>query len=303
MKKECNNYTIFGRLGMLFKKFMNYMVMTTLIRRGRKALREMEEKSKHANQNSRDLLMRIVNDNKDTEYGRKYHFADIKSPEDFRKMVPYSSYDDYAPYIERVIDKGEKDLYTVYPIETYALSSGSVGVPKRVPVSAEALDIYSQYAAAKTFATCDNYYKEKTGKHHKFGMGLNTLEVTYQKTSNKDVLPLPDLSVYSNLYLLFHIAKILRVQLGGDVRYWTSYYAPDYSANIGQFAVQDASLQRVKVGNYPIVNVYLNMHLKRCRIYLAMNHVNAGSGHYFWAPHYPVNPRNFHFGVSWNFFN
>ena len=128
-------------------------------------------------------------------------------------------------------------------------------------------------------------------------------EVTYQKTSNKDVLPLPDLSVYSNLYLLFHIAKILRVQLGGDVRYWTSYYAPDYSANIGQFAVQDASLQRVKVGNYPIVNVYLNMHLKRCRIYLAMNHVNAGSGHYFWAPHYPVNPRNFHFGVSWNFFN
>ena len=29
MEKECNNYTIFGRLGMLFKKFMNYMVMTT----------------------------------------------------------------------------------------------------------------------------------------------------------------------------------------------------------------------------------------------------------------------------------
>ena len=128
-------------------------------------------------------------------------------------------------------------------------------------------------------------------------------EVTYQKTSNKDVLPLPDVSIYSNLYLLFHIAKILRVQLGGDVRYWTSYYAPDYSANIGQFAVQDASHQRVKVGNYPIINVYLNMHLKRCRIYLAMDHVNAGSGRYFWAPHYPVNPRTFHFGVSWNFFN
>ena len=173
---------------MLFKKFMNYMVMTTLIRRGRKALAEMETKSKNANQNSRDLLMRIINGNKDTEYGKKYHFAEIKTPEDYRKMVPFSNYDDYAPYIERVIDKGEKDLYTVYPIETYALSSGSVGVPKRVPVSAEALDIYSQYAAAKTFATCDNYYKEKTGKHHKFGMGLNTLEVTYQKTNDGKTL-------------------------------------------------------------------------------------------------------------------
>ena len=128
-------------------------------------------------------------------------------------------------------------------------------------------------------------------------------EVTYQTSSNQEVLPLPDLSVYSNLYLLFHIAKILRVQLGGDVRYFTSYYAPDFAPNIQQFAVQDNHYARAKVGNYPIVNVYLNMHLKHCRIYLAMNHINQGSGHAFWAPHYPVNPRSFHFGVSWNFFN
>ena len=128
-------------------------------------------------------------------------------------------------------------------------------------------------------------------------------EVSYQKTSNADILPLPQLSLYTNLYLVFQVAKVLRIQVGGDMRYFTSYYAPDYALNVGQFAVQDTSSPRVKVGNYPIINAYVNLHLKHCRVYLSMNHVNQGDGHYYWAPHYPVNPRTFHFGVSWNFFN
>ena len=64
-------------------------------------------------------------------------------------------------------------------------------------------------------------------------------EITWQKTTDEDALPLPQLNCYSNLYLLFRIAKVLRVQLGGDVRFFTKYYAPDYSTAIGQFAVQD----------------------------------------------------------------
>ena len=128
-------------------------------------------------------------------------------------------------------------------------------------------------------------------------------EVTYQTTSNADALPLPALSLYSNLYLTFRVAKVLNVEMGGDLRYFTSYYAPDYSPAIQQFAVQDAALPRIKVGNYPLVNVYINLHIQHCRVYVAMNHVNAGSGRMFWAPHYPMDPRNIHFGVSWNFFN
>ena len=128
-------------------------------------------------------------------------------------------------------------------------------------------------------------------------------EVTYQKTSKASVLPLPDLSLYTNLYLLFRIARVLRVQVGGDMRYFTSYYAPDYAPSICQFATQDTRYARTKIGNYPIVNVYANMHLKHCRLYLTVNHVNEGDGHAFWAPHYPIDPLTFHFGVSWNFFN
>lgn len=128
-------------------------------------------------------------------------------------------------------------------------------------------------------------------------------DITYQTTSNAAVLPLPKLTLYSNLYLNFRIAKVLNVEVGGDVRYFTRYYAPDYCPAIQNYAVQDNSQPMVKIGNYPIVNAYVNLHIKHCRLYLAMHHLNAGSGRMFWAPHYPMDPRTFHFGVSWNFFN
>ncbi len=130
-------------------------------------------------------------------------------------------------------------------------------------------------------------------------------EVTYQYTSesNKDILPLPTLNVYSNLYLLFRVAKVLRVELGADIRYFTKYYAPDYSPAIGQFAVQDTEYPRIEIGNYPIINAYINLHIKHCRIYVAGNHINAGTGNMFMAPHHPINPMNIRWGVSWNFFN
>lgn len=36
-----------------------------------------------------------------------------------------------------------------------------------------------------------------------------------------------------------------------------------------------------------------------------MYHVNAGmgQGNYFLVPHYPINPRLFKIGISWNFYD
>lgn len=129
-------------------------------------------------------------------------------------------------------------------------------------------------------------------------------ELTYQASTNKDVFPVPTFTAYSNLYLLFRIAKVLRTQVGADVRYFTKYYAPAYSPIIGQYVVQDTE-NRVQTGNYPIVNVYANFHLKRTRFYLMCSHVNykSGNGNPFLVPHYPLNRLTIRFGVSWNFVN
>ena len=128
--------------------------------------------------------------------------------------------------------------------------------------------------------------------------------ITYQKSTDNDVLPVPDLNIYTNLYLRFKIAQVLKCDFGTDGRYFTKYYAPDYSPALGQYAVQTGD-NRVQTGNYPLVNIYANFHLKHTRFFVMMSHVNAGSGNrqYFLTPHYPLNQRVFRFGLSWNFFN
>ena len=140
-----------------------------------------------------------------------------------------------------------------------------------------------------------------------FKLGILHLdnEVTYQKSSNNTVLPLPELNLYHNLYISAKLAKkVLSVEIGADVRYFTKYNAPDYSPAIGQYYQQNQN-QLVEIGAYPLINVYANIHLKRTRLYAMMSHVNQGMGNsnYFLAPHYPVNPRMFIFGLSWNFFD
>lgn len=128
--------------------------------------------------------------------------------------------------------------------------------------------------------------------------------ITYQKSTDNDVLPVPDLNIYTNLYLRFKIAQVLKCDFGADGRYFTKYYAPDYSPALGQYAVQTGD-NRVQTGNYPLVNIYANFHLKHTRFFVMMSHINAGSGNrqYFLTPHYPLNQRVFRFGLSWNFFN
>ena len=140
-----------------------------------------------------------------------------------------------------------------------------------------------------------------------FRLGILNWEnlFTYQHSSKESVLPVPDFNVYTNLYIKFKVVKVLNVDLGADMRYFTSYEAPDYSPYMGQYTVQGNGENNVKIGNYPIVNVYANVHIKHTRFFVMMSHINAGQGdkNYFFAPHYPMNERVFRIGVSWNFFN
>ncbi len=129
--------------------------------------------------------------------------------------------------------------------------------------------------------------------------------ITYQNSSDKDVLPVPALNVFTNLYLKFRIAHELSVELGADAWMFTEYDAPDFCPQLNQFAVQENKESRQELGGYPFVDAYVNMHLKHTRFFIMFSHANAGNGNkmYFLAPHYPQNGRVLRMGVSWNFFN
>ena len=118
-------------------------------------------------------------------------------------------------------------------------------------------------------------------------------------------MPVPALNLFTNLYLKFRIVKELSVELGSDAYFFTNYFAPDFVPQLNQFAVQANSASRVKLGGYPFVDVYANLHLKRTRFFVMYSHATAGSGNrmYFLTPHYPMNGAIIRFGLSWNFFN
>lgn len=127
-------------------------------------------------------------------------------------------------------------------------------------------------------------------------------ELAYQKTSNSSVIPLPEFSVSSNLYLLFRLFDVLHIQFGVDCHYYTRYYSEAYQPATQSFHVQD----KIKIGNYPLMDVYANMRLKKVRFYVMLSHVNQGlfgGNNYFSLPHYPLNPRIFQFGLSVDFAN
>ncbi len=128
------------------------------------------------------------------------------------------------------------------------------------------------------------------------------LEGVYQFTSHPNVLPLPEFSAYGNLYVLFPILKVMHIQAGVDCRWYTAFKAPAYQPAL----LTRYNQNEVEIGNYPFMNVYVNVKLKKARFYALFSHFNQGwlgGSNYFSIPHYPLNPALFQFGVSVDFAN
>ncbi|MGI6242464.1 MAG: putative porin [Prevotella sp.] len=189
----------------------------------------------------------------------------------------------------------------------------------RLRVAHDIIKNHTYYALAYKTTDVGRFYNALSVKQNSGAISLLTAQlsqdftfgplnwesvITFQKSSKEEVLPVPLLNIYSNLFLRFKIANVLKCDFGGDVRYFTKYKAPEYAPAIGQYVVQ-ANDEKVETGNYPIVNVYANFHLKHTRFFVMMSHVNAGSGKkdYFLTPHHPLNGRTFRLGLSWNFYN
>ncbi len=125
--------------------------------------------------------------------------------------------------------------------------------------------------------------------------------ITYQTSSRAEVLPLPQLAIYSNMYLQFRAFRVLHAQIGVDCDWYTRYYAPTYQPATMAFVNQ----QQTKIGNYPFMNVYATFKLYKVRFYVLWSHVNQNffSRDAFSMPLYPLNPRRFQIGLSIDFAN
>lgn len=135
----------------------------------------------------------------------------------------------------------------------------------------------------------------------KFGIWNWNNTITYQVSSNKEVIPLPALAIYSNMFLEFKAFKVLNLQIGVDCDYYTRYYGLAYQPATMAFHTQ----HQQEVGNYAFCNAYLSAKLYKCRFYILWSHVNQGwfSKNYFSVPDYPLNPRCLQLGLCVDFAN
>ncbi|MCK4663887.1 MAG: putative porin [Bacteroidales bacterium] len=131
-------------------------------------------------------------------------------------------------------------------------------------------------------------------------------KIIYQYSDNKSNIDLPEIVIYNSTYFNRDIkfkltGGLIKFQIGFDVFYNTEYYAPAYMPATGQFYVQNEKL----IGDYPFVDVFINLKIKRARLFFKMEHINEGilEKEYFTSLHYPVNERAFKFGVSWGFYD
>ena len=94
---------------------------------------------------NKQLLLKIIRDNEDTEYGKKYDFKNIHSIEDFQEKVPVTKYSDYTEYIKRMVNDGEENLICAYPVGHFNGSSGTTGDVKYIPMPKEMIEVYLAY--------------------------------------------------------------------------------------------------------------------------------------------------------------
>lgn len=128
--------------------------------------------------------------------------------------------------------------------------------------------------------------------------------VLLQWSTNQEVIPVPLCSAYLSYYYEFWVEKkhVLRMQIGIDGRFNTSYYAPSYNPALSAFYNQ----RDYKVGDYPYLDAYITAKWKRMRIFLKYQHVNMGlfgNGEFVTVAGHPQNPGMFKMGISWGFYD
>ncbi len=133
----------------------------------------------------------------------------------------------------------------------------------------------------------------------KFGINY---EVVYQAASNSDIVRLPAITARAGIKFTLPIFKNAAViQPGIDLFFHTKYYADAYLPSIKNFYIQNEK----EIGNYVYGDVFLNLLLKRFRIFLKFHHVNSFLGNYtyYTVPHYPMQDFAVKFGLSWTFYD
>ncbi len=127
--------------------------------------------------------------------------------------------------------------------------------------------------------------------------------ILYQKALHTDKIRLPEFTFSNSLFIdhaFFHHA--LQTQFGVDFRYHSHYFGDAYMPVTGQFYLQD----KYAIGDYPLLDIFLNIKIRTARIYLrgenVLNNFHPAESYYL-VPNYAMPVFGIKFGIIWQFFD
>jgi len=94
--------------------------------------------------------------------------------------------------------------------------------------------------------------------------------------------------------------KPLYLQTGVTFKYFTAFNIGSFNPLLNEFVLQN----KVKIGNYPIFDFFVNAQIRRTRLFLKVENFSASftGRNYFAAPNYPYRDLTVRFGLVWNWF-
>ena len=119
---------------------------------------QMQKWKKNAVAAQDKVFNQLIDQAKDTSFGKDHHFAGIKTYDDFKKNVPLREYEELRLYIERVVH-GEPDVLWPGKPAYFAKTSGTTSGVKYIPISKESMPEHIK--AARNALLC---YIHETGK-------------------------------------------------------------------------------------------------------------------------------------------
>src|SRR5262245_2296482 len=108
-------------------------------------LQRFRRDARRARDIQRRILLRKVRRHAASDFGRNFGFARVRTVDDFRSQVPILTFEDHRPYIARVMSGDVGALFAPgTEILMFAITSGTTGEPKRLPITVE---LFREYKA------------------------------------------------------------------------------------------------------------------------------------------------------------
>lgn len=127
----------------LLKKFSQKLIAYSIYRRGEKMQSEYQKAGLQLRQVQESVLLKIINQNKNTTFLQERISSPVKSIEDFQNAFPLSDYEAFAESIEKQDQEQRWGHITPKPL-FYTQTSGSTNKPKLIPILEETLKSYQK---------------------------------------------------------------------------------------------------------------------------------------------------------------